>query len=290
MDPVLIPMLLDTIDLLYSKNGTVTLADMNVKRRVSKRRFGEVGRVLENLHVAQRDKLSLVPGPDLEVFVKYWEKADLKGINDLLCRYYPYERFLNYLTLEKVICLPEKKDPVGRDNFTAELKARNIDLTFVAIDTFQWWGLVVGQVYLSHIGDGYIYWGGEQPDSETFESVLIRHYEQIRPLDGFANVGHLADRVCRELHISFVTFEKFFVQESFLHTGKYITATSLIRPPSKKSPVQKLLPRSIAKQNAENTYNNTPFVQWINKQFIEDGILIGGRSIKMIRIQTEVRT
>ena len=108
--------------------------------------------------------------------------------------------------------------------------------------------MAVGQVYLSHIGDRNIYWGSEKPNIDIFEKSVLFHYEKIRPLDGFANVGRLADRVCRELNIAFIRFEKLFVQLCLQRRG-YMTATSLARVPTSKSLVQTLLSRSQAKTN-----------------------------------------
>lgn len=286
MDPVLLPTLFDVLDLLASRSGPVTLDDLNVKRQVTKRRFAEIGRVLESFRVAHRDVFSLVPNADLEQFVECWEKADLDCLTSFFRRYRPYDRFLGLLETEKCIQVPPRKDTQARHKVGAELDAK-AGLTFVAADTFKWWGLAVGQVYLSHIGDGNIYWGGEKPDLDTFERSLIRHYVQVRPLDGFANVGQLADRVCRELNIAFIRFERLFAQLCLRKSDCYRTATSLAREPSSKSPVQTILPRTKAKQLADTLRPGKP-VEWTEKQFMEDGVFIGERSVKLVKIQLEV--
>jgi hypothetical protein len=157
----------------------------------------------------------------------------------------------------------------------------------VAVDTFKWWGMAVGQVYLSHIGDRNIYWGGERPDLGIFEDSLFRYYVQIRPLDGFANVGQLADRVCRELNIAFIRFEVLFARLCLQRRGRYITSTSLVRQPTSKSSVQTIMPRSKARQIADSLRPGKP-VEWTDKRFMEDGVFIGGRSVKMVKIQSEM--
>ena len=277
MDPVLPPTLFDVLDLLATKSVPVTIGDLNIKRRVTKKRFAEIGRVLEGFRVAHRDSESLVPDTDLEKFVVYWENADLDGINAFFLHYPPYNRFLHFLKKEKYISVPLKTDIDARRRIGTKLKKDKTGLTFVAIDTFKWWGMAVGQVYLSHIGDRNIYWGGEKPDIDTFEKSILSYYKKIRPLDGFANVGQLADRVCRELKISFIRFEKLFI-ELCRHLRGYITSTSLVRIPSSKSPVQTLLSRSKAKQT------NGP-VEWTDKRFMEDGVFVNGRSVKMVKFQ-----
>lgn len=141
--------------------------------------------------------------------------------------------------------------------------------------------MAVGQVYLSHIGDRKIYWGGEKPSLDIFEKSVHVHYKTIQPLDGFANIGRLADLVCRELKISFIRFEELFIQLCLQRRG-YMTSTSLARILSSKSPVQTLLPRSQAKRNEKQN-------RWIKKRFMEDGILINGRSVKMVKIKPIVQ-
>lgn len=286
MDPVLLPTLFDVLDLLASKSGPITLNDLNVKRRVTKRRFAEIGRVLEGLCVAHRDSFSLVPDADLERFVECWEAADLDCINAVFRRYRPYDKFLHFLAAEKCIQVPPRKNTEARHKVGAELKDK-AGLTFVAVDTFKWWGMAVGHVYLSHIGDRNIYWGGEKPNLDTFGESLLRHYAQIRPLDGFANVGQLADRICRELNIAFVRFDSLFVRLCLRRPDQYITATSLARLPTSKSPIQTILPRSQARQISDNLRPGKP-VEWTDKRLMEDGVFVGRRSVKMIKIQLEV--
>lgn len=278
MDPVLPPTLFDVLDLLATKFVPVTIGDLNIKQRVTKKRFAEIGRVIEGFRVAHRDGESLVPSVDLKVFVAYWEAANLEGINAFFRRYLPYDTFLHFLNTEKCIYVPPKTDTDARRQMGKRLREDKIGLTFVAIDTFKWWGMAVGKVYFSHIGDGNIYWGDERPNIDTFEKSLQSNYEEIRPLDGFANVGQLADRVCRELKIPFIRFEELFNQLCLQHRG-YMTATSLVRTPSSKSPVQTLLSRSQAKRNGYP-------IEWTDKRFMEDGVFMNDRSVKMVKLQS----
>lgn len=277
MDPVLPPALFDVIDLLATKSAPVTIDDLNVKRNVTKKRFGGIGRVLEGFQVAQRNGESLIRSDGLKRFVAYWENGDLDGISSFFRRYPPYDRFLSFLETKNCINVPPRSEKDARHKMGLRLRQDRIGLTFVAIDTFKWWGMVVGQVYLSHIGDRNIYWGGEKPDTDAFGRCVQSNYEKIRPLDGFVNVGKLADQVCRELKISFIRFEELFKRLCLNHTG-YITATSLVRTPSSKSTVQTLLPRSRAKQNGGP-------IKWTEKRLMEDGVLMNGRSVKMVQFQ-----
>ena len=185
--------------------------------------------------------------------------------------------FCVFLRTKEGISVPSSTNPEERHQIGEQLRKDKIRLTFVGIDTFKWWGMAVGQVYLSHIGDRKIYWGGEKPRLDIFEKSVHVHYKTIRPLDGFANIGRLADLVCRELKISFIRFEELFIQLCLQRRG-YMTSTSLARIPSSRSPVQTLLPRSQAKRNEKQN-------RWIKKRFMEDGILINGRSIKMVKIK-----
>ena len=292
MDPVLLPTLFDVLDLLASRaypreagSSPVTLDDLNVKRRVTKKRFSEIGRVLEGFRVVHRDGDSLVPDADLKGFVACWETADLDCINAFFRRYLPYDKFLRFIKTERYIALPSRMDKAARKKIGAEFY-KKAELTFVAIDTFKWWGLAVGEIYVSHIGDQNIYWGGEKPSFDTFEESLRSHYAKIRPLDGFANVGKLADGVCRELNIAFIEFEHLFIQLCRKRHGHYRLSTSLARKPTSKSPVQTLLPRSFAKRLVDNFRHGKP-VGWTDKRFMEDGVFIGGRSVKLVKILSE---
>ena len=270
----------DVLDQLAAKSVPLTVRDINGRsdrQYMTKRRFAEIGRVLEGLGVARRDGESLLPGAELNTFARYWECANLEGINALFRRYQPYDTFLRLLETQKCIDIPRKTDTRARHQMGAQLRQDKIGLTFVAIETFKWWGMAVGQVYLSHIGDGNIYWGGEKPNIDAFEQSVQLNYKTIRPLDGFANVGQLADLVCRELMIPFIRFESLFAQLCLQRPG-YMTATSLVRTPTSKSTVQTLLPRSQAKQNGFP-------IEWTDKRFMEDGVFINGRSVKMVKFQ-----
>lgn len=277
MDPVLPQTLFDVLDLLVTKFVPVTIGDMNIKQHVTKKRFAEIGRVLEGIRVAHRDRESFVPDTDLKTFAVYWEAANLEGINAFFRRYPPYDTFLRFLKMEKCICVPPRTDTDARRQMGRRLREDKIGLTFVAIDTFKWWGMAVGKVYLSHIGNRNIYWGGEKPDIDAFEKSVQSHYEGVRPPDGFANVGQLADGVCRELKIAFIQFEELFIQLCLQRHG-YMTATSLVRAPSNKTLVQTLLSRTQAKQNRGP-------VEWTDKRFMEDGVFVNGRSVKMVKFQ-----
>ena len=275
MDPVLLPTLFNVLDLLESKSMPVTLDDLNFKQRVTERRFAEIGRVLEGFQVAHREGKMFVPDADLKTFVTYWEDVNLEGINSVFSRYSPYARFLDFIDRNRYICIPPKSDTAARRLIGEKLRKEKTGLTYVAIDTFKWWGMVVGQVYFSHIGDRNIYWGGENPNIDTFDRSVRSHYREIRPIDGFANVGQLADRVCRDLKISFVRFEDLFTSLCLRKKG-FVSSTSLVRTPSSKSSVQTLLSRSQAKQNGYP-------VEWTVKRFMEDGVIINGRSVKMVK-------
>lgn len=277
MDPVSLPTLFDVLDLLADRSGPVTVDDISIRRRMTTRHFAGIGRVLESFQVARRDGKSLIPDADLKTFVVYWEDTNLEGINTIFRRYTHYETFLRFLKAKESIYTPPSTNSEERHKIGIQLRQHNIDLTFVAIDTFKWWGLVVGQVYLSHIGDRKIYWGAEKPSLNHFEKNVHFHYKEIRPLDGFVNIGRLADLVCRDLKISFIRFEELFKQLCLQRSG-YMTSTSLARTPSSKSTVQTLLSRSQAKQISTGN-------KWTKKRFMEDGVLINGQRVKMVKLE-----
>jgi len=271
--------------LLASKSDPVTLDTLNKERRITKKRFAEIGRVLEAFGVAYREQESLLPAADLKTFIAHWEVADLNGVNEFFQRYQPYKAFLNLLKTEEYVYLPPKDDIEARHKLSVQLKKNKIGLNIVAMDTFKWWGLIVGQVYYAlSAGRQDIRWAGEKPNLDTFEESLLSCYVKIRPLDGFANIGKLADTVCRELHIVFIEFERLFIQLCRKRHGHYRLSTSLARPTTSKSLVQTLLPRSVAKKIA---LQQGGAIEWTDKRLMEDGIIIGGRNIKMVKIQRE---
>ena len=253
---------------------------MGIKRPITEKHFSGIGRVLESFQVARRDGELLVPDVDLGTFVEYWEDGNLEKINSFFLRYQPYEDFLKYLKVKEAIYVPSSKSPEKRKQMGMLLRQDNIGLTFVEIDTFRWWGLAVGQTYLSHIGDRKIYWGAEKPNLDDFEKSVQWHYKEIQPSDGFANIGRLADIVCRNLKISFIRFEELFIQLCLQRRG-YTTSTSLVRIPTSNSTVQTLLSRSQAKQSREQN-------KWIKKRLMEDGVLFNGRSAKMVKIDPTI--
>ncbi len=259
---------------------------LNVKRKVTPRRFAEIGRVLEKIGIAYRENATLVPGSSLPEFIACWEDANWEGVNQWLRRYLPYDAFLTLLASDKCIKVPPRNDSAARKRVGQTTYAK-ANLTFVAVDTFKWWGLAVGQVYISHIGTGHIYWGGEHPTLEQFEAALRFHYRAIRPSDGYANVGQLADRMCQELNIAFIRFEQLLGQLCQARPGQYFTSTSLARRPTRQSPVQTLLPRSIAKQRSESLHPGEP-IEWTEKRLIEDGVMLGKHNVKMIRIEEAI--
>ena len=275
MDPVLLPRLFDVIDLLAEKSAPVSRETLSIKKPLTVKHFSGIGRVLKSFQVARQDGESLVPDVDLDTLVAYWEDANLEKINTFFLRYQSYKIFWQFLKAKESIYVPPCTSPEERKQMGRQLRRDDTGLTFVAIDTFKWWGLAVGQVYLSHIGDRKLYWGAEKPNLDIFEKSVHSHYKEIQPLDGFANIGQLADLVCRELKISFIRFEKLFKQLCLQRRG-YMTSTSLVRTPSSKSSVQTLLSRSQAKLNGIQN-------GWIKKRFMEDGILINGRSVKMVK-------
>lgn len=277
MDPVLLPRLFDVLDLLAAKSTPVTRDELDTNKPMTKKHFSGIGRVLEGFRVAQRDGESLVSSADLKIFVDCWEAADLEGINTFFCRYLPYATFLQFLRNEGDIYVPPSTSPEARHQMGELLRKNKIKLTFVGIDTFKWWGMAVGHVYLSHIGDRKIYWGGEKPSLDIFEESVISHYKEVEPRDGFVNIGRLADLVCRELMISFNRFEKLFRQLCLQRRG-YMTATSLARAPTSRSQVQTLLSRSQAKRTGGQ-------IEWTKKRFMEDGVFINNQSVKMLKIQ-----
>ncbi|MCB0190855.1 MAG: hypothetical protein KDJ65_02825 [Anaerolineae bacterium] len=220
-------------------------------------------------------------------FIEAWNKGDLQSINEALAQYPPYERFLHCLRSEKIISVPKRGDKEARERLKNLLE--DYDLTFPAFNTFQYWVVSVGQGYLSPFNES-LYWGGDWNDSVPSTGIIKlecrKSYEEIEKTSGYSNIGRVADIVCRELQISFQAFEaklnNLIIEEPTLVT----LAPSTIREPSRRFQITTVRPRSkILKEKmaAKLGGNKQPEIQWLERRYVEDGIYVGGKLVKLIR-------
>ena len=223
-------------------------------------------------------------------FIHAWNSGDyLLPMNQGLTNYPPYARFLNCLKHEKSIKIPQRQNKESRKNLGQDLKEK-YDITFVAFDTFRTWAVSVGHAYRSPFEE-ILYWGGdwdaEHPSLENFKVVCRENYSQAKKASGYANLGHLAHLVCKELNISFQTFEMKMNQfiETFPGEIKLAPAT-IRREVSGHFQIISIRPRKeILRErfSAKLQGIETPQSQWLEHRYLEDGMRVNRKLVKLIQ-------
>ena len=233
-------------------------------------------------------------------FIYAWNSGDhLLPMNQGLRNYPPYARFLNCLKQEEEIKIPHRQNKESRRNLGRCLKEK-YDITFVAFDTFRTWAVSVGHAYRSPFEE-ILYWGGdwdaERPSLECFKMVCGESFCQMDKTSGYANLGHLAHLVCMKLSISFQAFEMKMNQfvETFPGEMKLAPATirrevsghfqiTSIRP--RKEILREQLSAKIRRRKIRASKLQEP--QWLEHRYLEDGMRVSGKLVKLI--QWEVRS
>ncbi len=239
---------------------------------------------------ADQDRNMLCLTEKYDNFIHAWNSGDyLLPMNEGLANYPPYARFLKCLKQEQTIEIPRREDKEDRRELGSNLKEK-YDLTFVAFDTFQTWAVSVGHAYRSPF-EAILCWGGEwdveRPSLESFKASCWESYNCEDKTSGYANLGHLAHRVCQELCISFQAFEmkmKHFIQK---FPGEITLAPATIRREiSSRSQITSVRPRKDilkARRSAELLGNKPPQSKWIEYRYLEDGVRVNGKLVKLIR-------
>ena len=235
-----------------------------------------------------RDTLHLTE--NFHEFIRAWNSGDyLLPMNQALTNYPPYARFLECLEREEAIEIPQRQDKESRRNLGRDLKEK-YDITFVAFDTFRTWAEALGHAYRSPFEE-IVYWSGnwsaERPSLDYFKTICRRGYEHTDQTTGYANLGRLAHLVCQELRISFQAFEMKLNQfvETFPGEIKLAPAT-IRREVSGHFRLTSIRPRSeILRERLAAKLSGTgaPRAQWLEYRYLEDGIRLNGKLVKLIR-------
>ena len=215
-------------------------------------------------------------------FISAWNGKNLLHINQCLSDYPPYASFLVCLRQEKVIPIPNRDDKEAKRRLGRRLKD-NYGITFVAFSTFRSWAIAVGQAYLSP-PEQSLYWGGDWddllPSIQAFETACRESYRTAEKTSGYANIGRLADVVCRRLHISFQAFEMKMKLLVDAKPGTVTLARATIRDPSWGFQITTVRPRSeILGERLTarlRDIEKPPRPQWLEHRYLEDGIRING--------------
>lgn len=301
MDPITVNKLLSVADAIethriesqISLDTFEKIIDNQGQIKHLARRVRDILRVFEASHWITRspqnqDMLCLTE--NYHTFIRAWNAGDyLLPINQGLTNYPPYARFLNCLEQEKSIQIPQRHDKDARRKLGNKLKQK-YDITFVAFDTFCTWAVSVGHAYRAPF-EKFLYWGGnwnaKQPSLECFKAVCKESYCQTKKTSGYANLGLLADLVCKKLSISFQAFE--MKMNRFVETfpGEIKLAPATIRREiSGRFQITSVRPRKeILRERLSATLQGIkpPQSQWLEHRYLEDGMRVNGKLVKLIR-------
>ncbi len=304
MDPLSLDKLLSILDAIEESQTGNELALCSFRRIISEqtdardlaRRAGDVLRLLLSsgwIAPGGIDHGELHLTHQYREFIFAWDSGNLFKINRALT-YPPYRRFLLCLSEESAIRIPARSDKAAKKALGTELK-KKYDITFVAFDTFRMWAVAVGQAYFSPFEET-VYWGGCWDDTQLslmeFKDACWRGYTEVDKASGYANIGRLADIVCRRLKISFQAFEinlNALIKEE---PDLLVVGPATIRQPSRLFRITTVRPRSAvekerrAAQFLNDSKNGTirpARPGWLEYRYLEDGVRIGERIVKLLR-------
>ena len=306
MDPITINKLLSVADAIethrvesqLSLNTFHKIINSQGQIKHLERRVRDILRVFEasrwiTRNNQNRDILHLTE--NYHKFIHAWNSGDyLLPMNQGLRNYPPYARFLDCLKREKRIEIPQRQNKESRRDLGHYLK-KKYDITFVAFDTFRTWAVSVGHAYRSPFEE-ILYWGGDwdakRPSLECFKMVCGESFCQTDKTSGYANLGHFAHLVCMKLNISFQAFEMKMNQfvETFRGEIKLSPAT-IRREVSGHFQITSIRPRKeILRErfSAKLQGIKLPESRWLEHRYIEDGIRVNSKLVKLI--QWEIRS
>ena len=308
MDPITMNKLLSVVDAIddtdrienqLSLDAFYKIVESQGKIKRLNRRVQDILRIFESSQWIARndqDRNMLCLTKKYDNFIQAWNSGDyLLPMNEGLTNYPPYARFLECLKREQAIEIPRRENKEARRDLGRKLKDK-YSITFVAFDTFQGWAVSVGHAYRSPF-EAILYWGGEwdanRPSLEHFKTVCQAYYSQAEKTSGYANLGRLAHRVCRELHISFQAFEMKMKQFVEMFPGEITLAPATIRREiSGRSQITFIRPRKevLSKRLSDKLLGAKPTrsskrseLQWIEHRHLEDGVRLNGKLVKLVR-------
>jgi hypothetical protein len=297
MDPITLEPLFSICDRIEIDRVGNNISKESIARIVSSfssarnidRRVRDISRVLLSANLLENNNSSFSIPPNFHEFIKAWNSADIAAMNNCLKNYLPYERFLNFVRSEKVVNVPAPSDKKAKMDLGNRLK-EFYQITFVAFDTFRFWAAALGQTYKSPF-DNLLFWGGEwnteTPSLEIFHKTLIENYETSEQSSGYVNIGRLADKVCRELQISFQAFEiklnetlnKYPMEFTFAMVTRrqlhYDTAIPIIHP--RLDVISNRIRDEMSQRRIKRK------IRWISNWYLEDGLRIEDKVMRLIR-------
>jgi hypothetical protein len=265
------------------------------------RRTNDVSRILKEMAWMSIDsKREIHLHKPFTDFIHAWDEADIIRMNQYLSAYRSYFEFLTLLDRHREFKnLPGKQDSAEKERFTTWLQQRYEELignkgaiNFTIFDTFRFWVIPLGQAYCPPTGNALI-WGGnwnyDVPSLTVFEEIVLDVYNSLRKSSGYANIIQLADVVCRQLSISLQGFEYKLRALLQQHPGLFTLAAVTTRQNSNSTRISVIRPRMDVvherRRNGMIPRKRNIAVPWLQSRYIEDGIRIDDRSVKIIRLE-----
>ena len=278
MDPILLPRLLDGIHIIEQSEELISKQKLQQELNCSPRRLAEFLRVLTSSSLVSMNDDYVTATNQFKKFVAAWNEADVLVMNDILSQQKDYKNFLLCMQAEKSISLPTS---VEEETRLGSRLHHEYNITFPAFDTFRRWGFLLATVYTVHLTGSEVIWAGAKPHLPEFEVVVKESWQQCRSnIDYVARLGDVAEITCKSLEISLQYFETMFTQMLLDCGDNLFVSGSALRPKARNTEIQLLRPRNEAVREVA-ALDTLP--QWIYKRFLEDGIVVRGKYLRLIR-------
>lgn len=141
---------------------------------------------------------------------------------------------------------------------------------------------------LKAIEETSIRWIIRQP--LIYRQQIISRVPSANKTSGYANLGLLADLVCKKLSISFQAFEMKMNRFVATFPGEIKLAPATIRREiSGRFQITSVRPRKeILRERLSATLQGIkpPQSQWLEHRYLEDGMRVNGKLVKLIRWET----
>lgn len=261
--PVSRDRLLDAVEVLANR-GEATLDRLGAYLNTSQRRAREIASLLEGLGLVERVDHGLQPTRAMQRFAESWERGNLRALNAVLRQSSPaYDAFLQVV---------EECGPLrGAAGLSPEqqeyevISSRGFSLT--AYDTLSRLAVGLGAV---HRSGGKLYYALNDPTWQEFDEAVLRGYEASRVADGYADMGEIADSVCRTLGMSLVEFETRFAGFWSRHSDSLYSSSSALQT---------------ARGDQIVTLGKRGDSPRFDRRYLSDGVNVKGSNIKALRVE-----
>lgn len=311
MDPLTLEKLLSISDSIEDRRTGNIITDATYRTiikqnfastsKLLERRAKDVFRILDALSfLSKTDEDEIYIKPSFDDFISAWTMADIGQMNKCLSVYTPYNQFLKCLEVQHIFeNFPRSKDTGAEEKFSQWLKLHFEQenpifdtINFTIFESLLYWALPLGQAYLSPFDDA-LSWGGNwnttSPSPEVFYDALMEAYKASKKASGYASLVQITDLICRKLHISFQAFEIKLNMILKLWGEDFVFASVTARHLASKSTISFVIPRmDVKRERLRATLlpkRRLGSIRWLATRFIEDGIKVNGRMVKLIKME-----